>query len=179
MEHPSAASARKLSVRSLSPASACGQRWPWWSCGWSRYLLCGPRNVMVETASLRRARLGGLNKSSLLLIMDCGSGSNPALRSIPRFQERSAELQPLGTGSSATVCDGTAKRFAQDDGFVGGLEPSCRRVLSFFDFAARKRQQRKGLRPILFNPCSAPATPTQTWGTRPGGQRGTESSAST
>src|SRR5579863_3000914 len=26
----------------------------------------------------------------------------------------------------------------------------------------RKRNQRKGLRPIFFNPCSAPATPVQT-----------------
>jgi hypothetical protein len=41
-----------------------------------------------------------------------------------------------------------------------------------------KREQRKGLRPILFNPCSAPATPTQTWGTRPGGKDSAESSAS-
>jgi hypothetical protein len=40
-----------------------------------------------------------------------------------------------------------------------------------------KREQRKGLRPILFNPCSAPATPTQTWGTRPGGKDSAESSA--
>jgi hypothetical protein len=34
-------------------------------------------------------------------------------------------------------------------------------------FAAREREQRKGLRPISFNPCSAPAPPAQTWGTRP------------
>jgi hypothetical protein len=36
------------------------------------------------------------------------------------------------------------------------------KVLSFFGFAAREGGQRKGLRPILFNPCSAPATPVQT-----------------
>jgi hypothetical protein len=28
--------------------------------------------------------------------------------------------------------------------------------------------QRKGASPRLVNPCSAPATPVQTWGTRPG-----------
>jgi hypothetical protein len=50
---------------------------------------------------------------------------------------------------------------------------------SFFGFAARERQHWKGLRPSLFNPCSAPATPAQTWGTRPGGQLRSESSAST
>ena len=33
---------------------------------------------------------------------------------------------------------------------------------SLFGFAARERENRKGLRPILFNPCSAPAAPAQT-----------------
>jgi hypothetical protein len=51
------------------------------------------------------------------------------------------------------------------------------RFFSFFGFAAYEREQGKGLRPILFNPCSAPATPTQTWGTRPGGKDSAESSA--
>jgi hypothetical protein len=42
-------------------------------------------------------------------------------------------------------------------------------LIFVFGFAARKREQRKGLRPVSFNPCSAPVTPAQTWGTRPGG----------
>ncbi|MEA2262424.1 MAG: hypothetical protein QOJ51_5249 [Acidobacteriaceae bacterium] len=42
-------------------------------------------------------------------------------------------------------------------------------VIFVFGFAARKREQRKGLRPVSFNPCSAPVTPAQTWGTPPGG----------
>ena len=45
----------------------------------------------------------------------------------------------------------------------------------FLGLAAGEREQRKGLRPILFNPCSAPATPAQTWGTRPEGEKGADS----
>jgi hypothetical protein len=51
---------------------------------------------------------------------------------------------------------------------------SGRRVMFFSlcGFGARERQHRKGLRPISFNPCSAPATPAQTWGTRQGDRKG-------
>jgi hypothetical protein len=70
-------------------------------------------------------------------------------RRIPRFQDRSAELQ------IPRLC---IVRLAR-----------CR--FSFFGFAAGETELRKELRPVLFNPCSAPATPAQTWGTRPGGQR--------
>ena len=62
-----------------------------------------------------------------------------------------------------------------------GAEPTCSVwanlevriwcVRKAFPLAACEREQRKGLRPILFNPGSAPATPVQTWGTRPGGGR--------
>ena len=36
--------------------------------------------------------------------------------------------------------------------------------------AKERKKTEEGASPILFNPCSAPATPVQTWGTRPEGR---------
>jgi hypothetical protein len=47
-------------------------------------------------------------------------------------------------------------------GFFASFGSPGHGFYSFFGFAAREGQHWKGLRPILFNPCSAPATPVQT-----------------
>jgi hypothetical protein len=82
-------------------------------------------------------------------------GKKPKRSTVPCFHERSVELQISprngGTGRLSSFKSPGSGQFG-------------------FGFAAGEVNQRKGLRPISFNPCSAPATPVQTWPTRPGGQ---------
>jgi hypothetical protein len=105
-------------------------------------------------------------------------------------QGKTARSQQLPSPSTAVLSLSTTLSYLSSRpkrrGGICGAPSGCPSIypLDYFPFVIptrippRERKQRKGLRPILFNPCSAPATPVQTWGTRPGGQDGAESSAS-